>query len=84
MSVARNRYSVPFGLIGKTVQVVRQGGSWVIRSHGSILDEAEDIRRSIRLANRLGQNRVVTMSGLPAGAPAGSSALPHRKVENDS
>jgi len=33
---------------------------------------AEDIRRSIRLANRLGQNRVVTMSGLP-GSEAGAS-----------
>ena len=33
---------------------------------------AEDIRRSIRLANRLGQNRVVTMSGLPGGE-AGAS-----------
>ena len=32
---------------------------------------AEDIRRSIRLANRLGQHRVVTMSGLPAGEPGG-------------
>jgi sugar phosphate isomerase/epimerase len=32
---------------------------------------AEDIRRSIRLANRLGQTRVVTMSGLPAGEPNG-------------
>jgi hypothetical protein len=32
---------------------------------------AEDIRKSIRLANRLGQNRVVTMSGLPAGEPGG-------------
>ncbi len=30
---------------------------------------AEDIRRSIRLANRLGQDRVVTMSGLPGGEP---------------
>ncbi|MDQ0616325.1 sugar phosphate isomerase/epimerase family protein [Arthrobacter globiformis] len=30
---------------------------------------AEDIRRSIRLARRLGQNRVVTMSGLPGGEP---------------
>ena len=29
----------------------------------------EDVRRSIRLANRLGQNRVVTMSGLPGGEP---------------
>lgn len=27
----------------------------------------EDVRRSIRLANRLGQDRVVTMSGLPGG-----------------
>jgi sugar phosphate isomerase/epimerase len=30
---------------------------------------AEDIRRSIKLANRLGQQRVVTMSGLPGGEP---------------
>jgi sugar phosphate isomerase/epimerase len=28
---------------------------------------SEDVRRSIRLANRLGQHRVVTMSGLPGG-----------------
>ena len=30
---------------------------------------AEDIRRSIRLAQRLGQDRVITMSGLPGGEP---------------
>ncbi|MEY3677292.1 MAG: hypothetical protein RL351_519 [Actinomycetota bacterium] len=28
-----------------------------------------DVKRSIRLANRLGQNRVVTMSGLPGSEP---------------
>ena len=33
---------------------------------------AEDVRRSIRLAARLGQTRVVTMSGLPAGEPGGT------------
>ncbi|MCI9886944.1 sugar phosphate isomerase/epimerase [Micrococcales bacterium 31B] len=33
---------------------------------------AEDIRRSIRLAQRLGQHRVVTMSGLPAAEPGGT------------
>lgn len=33
---------------------------------------AEDIRRSIRMANRLGQHRVVTMSGLPGGEPGAS------------
>jgi len=32
---------------------------------------AEDVRRSIRLANRLGQHRVITMSGLPAGESSG-------------
>lgn len=32
---------------------------------------AEDVRRAIRLADRLGQHRVVTMSGLPAGEPGG-------------
>ncbi|ROR54647.1 sugar phosphate isomerase/epimerase [Luteococcus japonicus] len=30
---------------------------------------AEDVRRSIKLAERLGQDRVVTMSGLPGGEP---------------
>lgn len=30
---------------------------------------AEDVRRSIRLAERLGQTRLVTMSGLPGGEP---------------
>ncbi|WP_343871634.1 sugar phosphate isomerase/epimerase, partial [Agromyces bracchium] len=33
---------------------------------------AQDVRRSIRLAERLGQHRVVTMSGLPAGEPGGT------------
>lgn len=33
---------------------------------------AEDVRRSIRLAERLGQTRVVTMSGLPGGEPGAS------------
>lgn len=32
---------------------------------------AEDVRRAIRLAERLRQHRVVTMSGLPAGEPGG-------------
>ncbi|HKT57460.1 MAG TPA: sugar phosphate isomerase/epimerase [Microbacterium sp.] len=30
---------------------------------------ANDVRRSIKLASRLGQHRVVTMSGLPGGEP---------------
>jgi sugar phosphate isomerase/epimerase len=36
--------------------------------------QADDIRRSILLAERLGQNRVVTMSGLPGGEPRATVA----------
>src|SRR5690606_23290423 len=39
VSIDGNRYSVPFALIGKTVQVVRQGGNWVIRHRGAVVAE---------------------------------------------
>lgn len=39
VSIDGNRYSVPFTLIGKTVQVVREGGSWVIRHRGAVVAE---------------------------------------------
>ena len=39
VSIDGNRYSVPFALIGKTVQVVRVGGSWQIRHRGSLVAE---------------------------------------------
>lgn len=39
VSIDANRYSVPFALIGKIVQVVRQGGSWVIRHRGAVVAE---------------------------------------------
>jgi len=34
VSIDGNRYSVPFGLIGQTVEVVRAGGVWLIRHRG--------------------------------------------------
>lgn len=37
VSIDGNRYSVPFGLIGKTVQVVRQGSQWLIVHRGDIV-----------------------------------------------
>lgn len=37
VSIDANRYSVPFGLIGQTVQVVREGGNFVIRHHGRVV-----------------------------------------------
>ncbi|MDN8618961.1 IS21 family transposase [Variovorax ginsengisoli] len=39
VSIDGNRYSVPFVLIGKSVQVVRQGGAWVIRHLGAVVAE---------------------------------------------
>lgn len=39
VSIDANRYSVPFGLIGKTVQVVRVGGAWQIRHRGLLVAE---------------------------------------------
>ena len=39
VSIDANRYSVPFVLIGKTVQVVREGGQWVIRHRGKVVAE---------------------------------------------
>jgi hypothetical protein len=39
ISIENNRYSVPFGLIGKTVRVVREGASWVIRYRGQVVAE---------------------------------------------
>ena len=39
VSIDGNRYSVPFALIGKTLQVVRQGGNWVIRHRGAVVAE---------------------------------------------
>ena len=39
VSIDGNRYSVPFPLIGKTVQVVRVGGDWQIRHRGQVVAE---------------------------------------------
>ena len=39
VAIDGNRYSVPFMLIGRDVQVVREGGVWVIRHHGAVVAE---------------------------------------------
>lgn len=39
VSIDGNRYSVPFGLIGQTVEVVRAGGSWLIHHRGRLVAE---------------------------------------------
>jgi hypothetical protein len=52
VSLEGNRYSVPFGLIGKTVQVVREGGAWVIRHQGRIVAEHAVLAGRARLSVR--------------------------------
>lgn len=39
VSIDANRYSVPFALIGKTVQVAREGDRWVIRHRARVVAE---------------------------------------------
>lgn len=39
VSIDGNRYSVPFGLIGRTVDVVRAGGTWLICHRGRLVAE---------------------------------------------
>jgi len=39
VSIDTNRYSVPWRLIGKTVEVVRVGGHWQISHRGQIVAE---------------------------------------------
>ena len=66
---ARDDYLGLFDGTGVTVAGLNCNGN-PLHPNPVIGDQhAEDIRRSIRLANRLGQHRVVTMSGLPGGEP---------------
>lgn len=39
VAIDANRYSVPFKLIGKTVQVTREGDQWVVRHRGKVVAE---------------------------------------------
>ena len=39
VSIDGNRYTVPYGLIGQTVEVVRAGGKWLIRHRGRLVAE---------------------------------------------
>lgn len=39
ISIDANRYSVPFALIGRTVQVAREGDRWVIRHRARVVAE---------------------------------------------
>ncbi len=52
VSIDANRYSVPWRLIGKTVQVVRVGASWQISHRGAGRGRAPGARRAPSAAGR--------------------------------
>jgi sugar phosphate isomerase/epimerase len=66
---ARDDYLGLFDGTGVTIAGLNCNGNPLHPNRQIGEKHAEDVRRSIRLANRLGQNRVVTMSGLPGGEP---------------
>ncbi|MCW2131547.1 sugar phosphate isomerase/epimerase family protein [Arthrobacter sp. VKM Ac-2550] len=66
---ARDDYLAIFDGTGVSIAGLNCNGN-PLHPNRAIADKhAEDIRCSIQLAHRLGQNRVVTMSGLPGGEP---------------
>lgn len=66
---ARDEYLAQFEGTGVSIAGLNCNGNPLHPNRQIGEKHAEDIRRSIRLARRLGQNRVVTMSGLPGGEP---------------
>ena len=66
---ARDDYLALFDGTGVTIAGLNCNGNPLHPNPEIGEKHAEDVRRSIRLANRLGQNRVVTMSGLPGAEP---------------
>jgi len=70
--VARDAFLAEFDGTGVSIAGLNCNGNPLHPDPAIGPAHAEDVRRSIRLAARLGQTRVVTMSGLPAGEPGGT------------
>jgi transposase len=84
VSIDGNRYSVPFVLIGKTVQVVREGGSWVIRHRGAVVAEHAVLAGRAQLSVRPehGPGAAARNARQRYSAPRSSAATdPLREVE---
>jgi sugar phosphate isomerase/epimerase len=67
--IARDDYLGVFEGTGVSIAGLNCNGNPLHPNRVIGAKHAEDVRRSVRLANRLGQHRVVTMSGLPGGEP---------------
>lgn len=66
---ARDAYLAQFAGTGVEIAGLNCNGNPLHPDRAIGEQHAEDVRRSVRLAARLGQTRVVTMSGLPGGEP---------------
>lgn len=82
VSLEGNRYSVPVGVIGKTVQVVREGGTWVMRYRGSVVAEHPVLAGRARLSVRheLGPGAAARNARQRYAGPSGL-ASPSRGVD---
>ena len=86
VSIDANRYSVPYALIGKTVQVVREGGHWIIRHGGRVVAEHAVLAGKAQLSVKpehgpgaMPRNQRQRFAG-PAGRPPGGPPA-EREVE---
>lgn len=84
VAIEGNRYSVPFALIGKTVQVVRQGGWWVVRHRGAVVAEHAVLagRGQLSVKPQHGPGAAARNARQRYGAP--KTNAPDRAVERSS
>lgn len=80
VSLDGSRYSVPYTLIGKTVQVVREGAQWVIRHGGREVARHELLadRHQLSVQPQHGP-RAARAQAVPCAAPALQD--PHRAMD---
>jgi transposase len=77
ISIDSNRYSVPYRLIGQTVQVVREAEQWVIRHRGQIVAEHPVLEGRAQLAvdPKHGPGAAARNARQRYGAPRHSAAV---------
>ena len=78
VSIDANRYSVPFALIGKTVQVVRQGGQWIIRYRGEVVAEHAVLAGRAQLSVRPEHGPGAVLRNARKRYAQGADLSPHR------
>jgi transposase len=83
VSIDSNRYSVPFRLIGRTVQVVREGGRWLIRHQGQIVAEHPVLagRAGLSILPEHGPGAALRNARQRYAEPPQADRAPEREVE---